>query len=51
MTFVISIFQLHCKSEQKKTKKKTSETKLNGTCENLVVFSLIYKLQHYLIDF
>ena len=46
--FVINIFQFHWKSEHKQSKVKK---KLNRTYANLIVFSLIYNVVHYLNDF
>ena len=43
MTFIISIFQFYCKSEDK-------EVKSNGTNENMRVIFLIYKVVHYWND-
>ena len=41
MTFIIDIFQFHCKSDHKIS---TVNLKSNGTCANLTVLFLIYKV-------
>ena len=46
MTFLIDIFQFHCKSEHK----QLNEIRLNGAFANLTVFFLICKAVHYLND-
>ena len=44
MTFIIGSSQPDCKSEH-------NQVKSHGTCGNLTVYFLIYKVVHYLNDF
>ena len=47
MNVIIDIFQFHFKSEQK----QVNEIKSNGTCSNLTLFFLIYKVVTFEIYF